>query len=60
MGIIDRREWIEKRITFLSEQLQLDPTDEQRAAIEEELAALRRDRSWWRRLLWPVRLPHEH
>jgi hypothetical protein len=60
MGIVDRQEWAQKRIAFLTEQLQLDPSDEQRAAIERELESLRRDRPWWRRWLWPVRLPHEH
>ena len=61
MGIVDRHEWIEKRIAFLTEQLEHDLSDEQRAAIQTELDELRSSsRRGWRRWLWPVRLPHEH
>lgn len=61
MGIIDRHEWTEKRIAFLKARLgRPDLTTEERAATEHELTELHADRPRWRRLLWPVRLPHEH
>jgi hypothetical protein len=60
MSIVDRNEWAQKRIATLEAALAGDVSDEQRAAIEHELAELRTARRGWRRWLWPVRLPHEH
>ena len=60
MGIVDRNEWVKKRIAALEDALTHDVTDDQRAAIEKELGELRSSVRGWRRWLWPVRLPHEH
>ena len=60
MGIVDGNDWTQQRIAALEDALANQVTDEQRAAIEKELAELRASRRGWRRWLWPVRLPHEH
>ena len=61
-GIIDGRDWLANRRRFLQEQLAKDPTAEQRAAIEAELADLdqelttsRRHRRRWS--FWGARPP---
>ena len=59
MPTVDDEAWKAKRVRFLQELLEQDPSDEQRAAIEKEIAELRASSSRWRRWLWPVRLPHE-
>ena len=60
MDIVDRNDWTDKRIAALEDALTHGVEDDQRAAIEKELAELRVSRRGWRRWLWPVRLPHEH
>ncbi len=56
-GIIDGRQWVKQRLEHLRGLLEANPTDEQRKAIEAEIAALepeatasrRRFRRW---LIW--------
>jgi hypothetical protein len=43
MTTVDRRRWRQERMRFLRERLDAGPADDERAAIEAELAALRRD-----------------
>lgn len=61
MPTVDGNEWTEKRLQFLQGLLADDPTDEQRAAIEAEIAELNASRRGrlprWLRL---PRLPHQH
>jgi len=52
---VDRSRWIDDRLRFLQEQLDQGVSDEQRAAIESEMAALRKEAGsgtgrWIRRL----------
>lgn len=56
---VDGRQWKKQRIEFLESLLADDPSDEQRAAIEAELAQLRQSGGRWR-WLFPGRLPHQH
>jgi hypothetical protein len=55
-GVIDGRRWWRERIAHLEAALRGDLTEEQRAAIETELAQaraeLRQSRRWRRWLLW--------
>jgi hypothetical protein len=39
-GIVNGRAWLSERRRFLQEELAKDPADDQRAAIEAELASL--------------------
>ncbi|MDQ6615473.1 MAG: hypothetical protein M3083_12190 [Actinomycetota bacterium] len=55
-GIINGRSWLSTRRDALQAGLAKDPPDEQRAAIEAELAAVDRELAtsrhrWWRWLL---------
>ncbi len=56
-GIIDGGAWLSNRRAFLQGELAKDPSDDQRAALEVELAAVEKElavnrRIWWHRLLW--------
>jgi hypothetical protein len=49
---VDGHEWAKKRLRFLQELLDDDPSEAQRAAIEAEMDELRRSmRGGWRRWL---------
>ncbi|MGH9126476.1 MAG: hypothetical protein ACRDZ8_17375 [Acidimicrobiales bacterium] len=52
-GIVNGRAWLSERRRFLQEELAKDPPEEQRAAIEAELAAVDQQIGqsgghWWR------------
>ena len=56
-GIIDGRQWVKARLEHLQGLLDGDPTDEERAAIEAEMAQLQTESAAGRRrfgrwLLW--------
>ena len=57
-GIVEGHKWVQARLRFLEELKAGDLSDEQRQAVEAEIATLKQQSSgrWWR-FLWP-RLPH--
>jgi hypothetical protein len=40
-GIVEGRKWLQARLAFLQEALDAGPPDDQRKAIEDEIAAVR-------------------
>ena len=61
MTTVDRGRWIEERLRFLNERLDSGASDDERAAIESEIEALRKEAGsphrWVRRLFGFPRLP---
>jgi hypothetical protein len=60
MPTVDGHDWTAKRLRFLQQLLDDNPSDEQRAAVEAEMNELRGSRRGWRRWLGFPRLPHQH
>ena len=61
MPTVDGHDWTEKRLRFLQELLDDNPSDQQRAAIEAEMSELRATtRGWLPRWIRFPRLPHQH
>jgi hypothetical protein len=61
-GIIDGRAWLAERRRFLRDELAKDPDEQQRSALEAELAAVEAELEagrprWWRWVLGGFRLP---
>lgn len=61
-GVIDGRKWLQDRLRHLQAQLDADPSDDQRQAIEAEIEKLRGEagsshRRWRRWLVWGGRPP---